>query len=791
MREQNSRVEALDSAEEQSESGGDEAMLEQMLTALCNDLVKSRSEAIEKRSGSGIEYQWDEDEEFYEGIDDANRGEMTAWTGKPLGTPGIKVESSTGSTVFANITRPYCDAASARASDMLLPVDDKAWSIKPTPLPNLDLLATGDVPEEISTEISAYILETMPDAPEGEQQDAVAMETNRIIEQAQAIVKKAADTAERAEKRIMDWQVEGQYHSEVRLVIEDAARIGTGILKGPFPEKRRSIAYKRGELLVDERIIPVSRRIDYRNFFPDPGCGESIHDGAYTWERDDITVKKLRELIGVPGYLSRQIEQVIAEGPQRVGKITDMTDLTSCLQARDTDHLFEIWYYCGSMTRKELKSILSFATPHEDPEEGYNEEIELGDDTEVLGVQVSMINNQLIKANITPLDTEDFPYDAMVWQKRRGMPWGIGVARQIREPQRIVVAAIRSMMDNAGRAAGGQIIFDPEYIEPATGSEYSLKPWGAWKLIKSIDQQKSINEVFSIVTIDMQQVPLQNIVNMAMRLAEDVTGLPVIMQGQTNSATPQTLGGMQMQNNNASTVLRRIARLFDDLVTEPHTRRYYTYLLQYGPSDDEKGDFQIDARGSSALMEREIQNQQIIEMGQLVQNPIYGVDPKKWVREYFKSQRLDYNSYEYDDEEWQAIVEKMMQPDADPRMQIAQMNAEMRTSIEQMKEQNRMQIEQLHMKDREDERAHDADQKERDRQIKLMVTQMTEDIQAMQMGSKKSINLDTIKASLAEVAAKLQTQRELSAASRGETISASTAPTEPAGRAENGMAYEQ
>jgi hypothetical protein len=79
-------------------------------------------------------------------------------------------------------------------------------------------------------------------------------------------------------------------------------------------------------------------------------------------------------------------------------------------------------------------------------------------------------------------------------------------------------------------------------------------------------------------------------------MAEDVTGLPQIMQGQQGQA-PETVGGMQILQNNAGTVLRRIAKTYDDRITEPHVRRYYEWLMTYG-DDAEKGDFQIDARGS-------------------------------------------------------------------------------------------------------------------------------------------------------------------------------------------------
>jgi hypothetical protein len=51
---------------------------------------------------------------------------------------------------------------------------------------------------------------------------------------------------------------------------------------------------------------------------------------------------------------------------------------------------------------------------------------------------VTMVNNRVIKAALNPLDSGDFPYDVLPWQRKSGMPWGNGVARQGRTPQRIV-----------------------------------------------------------------------------------------------------------------------------------------------------------------------------------------------------------------------------------------------------------------------------------------------------------------------------------------------------------------
>lgn len=98
-------------------------------------LLAKRKEAIAGRAASGIEIEWQEDEEFYQGIDDANRAFQSAGRmsqPKRWATTGstARDKGPTRSVVFLNITRPYVDAASARVADMLLPTDDRAWEIK-------------------------------------------------------------------------------------------------------------------------------------------------------------------------------------------------------------------------------------------------------------------------------------------------------------------------------------------------------------------------------------------------------------------------------------------------------------------------------------------------------------------------------------------------------------------------------------------------------------------------------------------------------------------------------------
>jgi hypothetical protein len=61
---------------------------------------------------------------------------------------------------------------------------------------------------------------------------------------------------------------------------------------------------------------------------------------------------------------------------------------------------------------------------------------------------------------------------------------------------------------------------------------------------------------------------------------------------------------------------RRVVKNFDDGITTPNIRRLYDWNMQHNSSDTIKGDMKVDARGSSALLQRELQAQMLLNMAQ-------------------------------------------------------------------------------------------------------------------------------------------------------------------------------
>lgn len=710
------------------------------LAVFSSVIASKRKEAVEGRFLSGIEQIWREDEEYKDGIDELNRGESMLKPATTNGRVTIKYNNNqtTRSTVFVNITGPYCDMAAARVADMLLPTSDKPFAIKPTPIPEIEKDIESEQP-----------------MPFGDQ--TVGQATKDFLDE-------MAKKAEGAEDQIWDWIVESRWHSELRKVIEQAAVIGSGCLKGPFPVKRKRRKSDKTDdgsiaLVIDEVIKPASKAVDIWNIYPDPSCGESIHNGNYIFEKDLITARQLRDLIGT-GYIDSEIEAVLKEGPGK--KYEDGRG-----KVIETDS-FEIWYYHGTATSDDLRAAQCEC-----------------DDGFTLPVVVAMVNDRVIKASVSILDSGEFPYDIMTWKKRTGFWAGIGVSRQVRTPQRMVIAATRNLMDNAGVSAGPQIILKRNLVSPADGV-WEITPLKIWLVDEDADIAQAAHAITSIL-IPTMEAELTNIIKLALEFAERSTSMPMIMQGQQGANT-HTVGGMTILQNNATSVLRGIAKTFDDNITEPHITRYYDWLMTYGDNDDIKGDFNIIPVGSSAFYERDAENQTILQLVPLSLNPQYGINPEKLINEVLVMSKISPDRLLYTAEEKKKLEETAAnQTPPNPALDVAKLRAQ--AELEKVKIVQASDKEELNLKANEmqSEFALKLKMQQAEHEHQEKIENMKLQVKMMELSQAQNISLEEIKAQLAGTTLKLQVQKELSAMDR-EVI---TPPTEPEGRAQNGRSFEQ
>jgi hypothetical protein len=151
---------------------------------------------------------------------------------------------------------------------------------------------------------------------------------------------------------------------------------------------------------------------------------------------------------------------------------------------------------------------------------------------------------------------------------------------------------------------------------------------------------------------------------------------------------------MTILSNALNIMFGRMVKNWDDGITVPTIDRMYDWNMQHNPKDDIKGDYQVDARGSSVLLAREMQSQNLMALAlSFSGHPVLGGALKDnavpLVRRVFQSLMLSADEFVMTDEELAADAAlKAKQPPPDPaimqlenEMNIAQMDADSRREV--------------------------------------------------------------------------------------------------------------
>ncbi len=623
--------------------------------------AKLRDRWVQHRAQSGVETRWRRATELYFGEDmnDTNQFENTLKNGPPA----RKVVDGNRSRVVINIVRPKVDQAIARMAEILLPTDDKNWGIKPTPVPEIAEM-TGDKRMTVDPETG------QPTGMTADQEAKIVMEA-------------AKKSAHGMEEAIADSLTECNFNGESRKQIENGVRLGCGVMYGPYPARQRSKVWLPQAdgtqvMQINESIVPASMSLDPWDVFFDPSCGNDHQRGRGFFIRRNVNRKELRSLIGLPGYDPEAIKMVLRTKPSRV-RVAEGRVMRDTVE-EDT---YELWQYHGEIEPEDME-VLSSRTG--DPLEDVN-----------FGVLV-MVSDTVIGAMNSWVEDGTLPVDVWCWRKADDSPYGFGLCGELENQQRVVNSAWRQVMDNGRTSLGGQIVMKKGMCIPQNGS-YEITPNKIW-LAK--DDLEDVRQAFSVFEFNSHLQELLAIAQAAMQFADMETSMPQIMGGEQGSA-PETVGGMVMLYNNANAVLRQRVKLFDDHVTKPHIGRYYDWEMANNPDPDIKGDYEIDARGSTALIERDIQNQALLNLANITNNPRYIplLKEREELRAILKAFKVNPDELMKDEETVEQEAAAMAEQGApqDPKMVAAEMQ---------------MQIKQMDLEDRQQQRQFELERNQRE-----------------------------------------------------------------------------
>lgn len=632
-----------------------ENMQKQEVEKLNGMFAKLRDEWVQHRATSNVEKRWRRSAQLYWGEKTESTGEFENTLRN--GPPARKAQDGNRSRVVINIVRPKVDQAVARMCEILFPVDDRNWGIKPTPQPDMAGL-TKDNRETV---------------------DPVTKEPTgmTVAEEAKAIMEAAKHSAEAMERSIDDSLTECKFNGESRKGVEDGVRLGTMVMYGPFPSRQTSKVWLPQPdgahvLQVNEDIVPASMRLDPWDTFFDPACGNDHQRGRGFFFRRNVTRREIRALVGLPGFNTDALREVLRQQPHKI-RVAEQRVL------RDTvkEDSYEMWTYHGEIEPEEMECL--------------SRQMEGDPITDVSFGVLIMINDKVVGAMESWVADQTLPVDVWNWRKSDDSPFGYGLCDELENQQRVVNSAWRQVMDNGRTSLGGQIVMKRGMVVPQNGS-YEIVPNKVW-LAK--DELDDVRQAFSVFEFNSHLQELLAIANAAMQFADGEANMPQLMGGEKGTA-PETVGGMVMLYNNANTVLRQRVKLYDDNITRPHISRYYDWKMANDPDPEIKGDYEVDARGSTALIERDIQNQALLNLANITNNPRYVPHLQeraelKAILKAFKVNPEEMMKPEDQVEQEQAAAAQQGQP-ADPRIEAAQLA---------------LQGKQMDIQDRQEQRAAD------------------------------------------------------------------------------------
>lgn len=767
---------------------------EEKIRSMTAMLVAKRSTFVKGRLESGIENIWRKAEDNYACVDEytgETAGIMRPRFSKPTTKEGPVTretinESPIYSSAFERLTARYVETGVAKVNGVLFSRNQQMFTIDATPDPELvksqdevkQLVMNGvplqrdPKPEEMAPPNPADPLTppAIDPAKPPSSMPGVPLTAKDLVDEKK---QQAHTKAKAAEVIIQDWMVEGKFRTHMRSVVRWSAKIGTGVLKGPFPEMRRGKSVTKVEqggktalaFQVVEALKPGFRSVSPWDFFPDPECGDNIQHGSGTFERDHLSEKQLKDLKELPGYFKGEIDQVITEGPGKRNQDSPNPNVT------EQDTRYEVWYFTGWLTRDDVRAVnqyMNLPTEHR--------ALKLDEKPESLSVVATLVNDCLIRCTMNALEKSGhYPYRVMPWVVREGCVWGIGVAEQVFMPQDMVNSATRGMVNNAGVSSGSQIVFVRDLVQPADGKPmiYGDKLW-TLKPDASIDDVKKVFNIFTIPNVTPQML---TIITHAYHVAENSSNIPLISQGQSGKTTPDTLGGMQLQDNNANQLLLDVAETIDVNVIELVAEDLYEWNMLDPDSDEStKGDFKIQAYGSRAQMQKTIQAQFLAQQGAIVKDPAFGCNPKKWYAQVLESQNLTPSDIQYSKEE-QAQLAKAPPPKA-PQVQAAEIRAQV--DLQRAKLDTDRDAVYVQAETEQTKVEHDA---------KMQELQLKRELAMLDYANQHQISIEELKTKLAETTMKLTVQKELAAQDHAAEVL--KPPTEPAGQAPAGKSWAQ
>ena len=601
------------SEEEQQEIAARHAAL---MKAFVNRLEDAREECVTAKAE--IEKRW---------VDDARRfdGELN-YSVATKRFPLTENQRGHEREPTLRYVMSRCNMVASRLSDMVFPHHDSSWDMKQTPKPNVG--ATVDQQSQI----------------------------DEFVETA----------CQKMKETIEDQLAESRFNAIGRRMIDDCVKFGSGVLKGPCKTiaARRTFSNTQSpdgmygmQMMTHESESPAGEYVDLWKFFPE--LTESIDDCTQAWQLHIYTKRMLTDLVDDPFFIPDSIREVLkTESGIGEGAMRAMTARCKALSQKDYfENRYAIWEGHKFLDDDDLEAL----------------GIETDDPQALPLFEVWTCNGVLLKARPALLEGDNrVPYYVVPFAKADDTMFGFGVSYLLRDRDQDIQAAWRAFLNNMA-VSSGPLVITRKGTWHTSQEDYVIK--GPRVILAEDDMggERDLSKLFYVVNFQNNAEQHLMALEKAIERGDDEIGIPALMAGNA-SENVQTSSGMAMLMNASNIVQRRFAMQFDDCLIVPLIERFYWWNMLHNPDPAIKGDFDVHPLGTSHLLIKDIQAQQIQIFSQLSGDPRFApyVDSYELLRANLKLLDLPTDTLLMDRKQ----AEEAMKQQQDPRAQIEAMKAE-------------------------------------------------------------------------------------------------------------------
>jgi hypothetical protein len=614
-----------------------------------------------------------------------------------------QIRQQGGSEIYMMITATKQRAAASWIKDIILPQDEKAWGITPTPIAQLPQWAEQAVEKRIQQSGGGT---------------TEFLQLRKIL--ALEIQAQAKLSAENMTLKIEDQLTEGKWGKVINELIDDFCTFSACILKGPMLKKRKVLSWQSGfgttTPSITTELKPEYERVSPFDIYPSPQS-EDVNE-QHLIEHIRFERGELYNMIDVPGYKNDQIRKVLEEYTEGLREWlwqdTERNENENKYHWWRDDHngLIDGLHYWGSVQGSHLR------------EWG----ISVPDELAEYQIDAILIGRYIIRCQINNDALARRPYMKACYDPIPGAFWGNSIRYLMNDIQELCNATARALVNNMAMASGPMVEVNYERLSPLE-TELEIFPWKIWQTRGAEVGQGPTLQFFQPQSNASELMAVYDRFELK---ADDATSIPRYSHGNEKvGGAGTTASGLSMLMNSAAKSIKAAIANFDYGVTRPAIEMLYYYNMLTSDDQSIKGDAQVVARGANALLLRDMAQQRRFEFMNLTANPLdMGIIGEEGRADILRAVAKDFDL--------EGIV-----PSRDVIRQRAQEKAENPPpNPEQIKAQAAERLEEIKQKGEAERMAIEGEFKEALKDIEKEKNAATHQARLAEINAKKDVDID-------------------------------------------------